>query len=206
MNDQQTRGLHSPPWEEQARYGFVNALVETIRQVLLAPTRFFQSMPTGLGTTAPLLFAVTLAVIGALFDWMWQLAVGGVPGLAEWLRHPVFGTWSLLLAPVLAVAMVVIRAAVFHGMLIVLGAPRLGFEATLRVVAYARATRLLAAIPVCGGAVGLIWELVVDVIGLERVHGCESWQAVVAVVVPALLGGLLLGVALATTLGVLWIS
>ena len=54
------RGLRPPPWEERERYGLLNALVLTIRLVLLSPGRIFGSMPVGLGLRQPLLFAVVL--------------------------------------------------------------------------------------------------------------------------------------------------
>jgi hypothetical protein len=200
------RGLHAPPWEERDRYGIINALVLTIRQVLTEPGRFFHRMPVGLGLTQPVLFALVLAVVAAMFEWMWGLAIGGVPALLApdampWLRNPWLGTGQFVLSPLIALVMVFLRAGVFHLMLTLLGADRLGFEATLRVVAYGRATRLLAILPFCGGFIGLVWELVVDVIGLARIHGCEEWKALVAVIVPALVVIVLVGAWLLAAVG-----
>jgi len=42
-------------------------------------------------------------------------------------------------------------------------------------------------IPVCGAAVGLIWELAVTIIGLARIHECAEWKAIVAVLTPVVL-------------------
>ncbi len=196
------RGLQPPPWEERERYGTINALALTIRLVLLEPTRFFGRMPVGLGLTQPVLFALVLAVIGAVLDWMWSLATGGLSGLlAPDFPSPLLGLAALVFGPVVAVVMVFVRASVLHLMLILLDGRRLGFEATARVVAYGRATRLLAVLPFCGGAVGLLWELVVDIIGLSRVHGCEPWKAAVAVLAPAVVVLLLLSTGLAALLG-----
>ncbi|MBD3220090.1 hypothetical protein GF314_02520 [bacterium] len=195
-------GLQPPPWEERDRYGAINALVLTIRLVLLEPSRFFGRMPVGLGLTQPVLFAMVLALVGAVLDWMWGLATGGLSGLvAPEISSPLLGVGALVFGPVIAVAMVFVRAGVFHLMLILLDGRRLGFEATARVVAYGRATRLLAVLPFCGGPIGLLWELVVDVIGLSRVHGCEPWKAAVAVLAPAVVALLLLASGLAAILG-----
>jgi len=184
------RSLRPPPWEERHRFGLLNALVLTIRLVLLSPARLFSRMPVGLGILQPLLFAVLLALVGAMFDWMWTLSAGNLPGFlhpdaTRVVRGP-FGGIQFLLSPIFVVALVFIRAGVFHAILVLLGGNRLGFEATFRVVAYSRATRLLSVIPFCGGFLGLVWELAVTIIGLARIHDCKEWQAVVAVVVPVL--------------------
>jgi len=202
------RSLQPPPWEQRDRYGLLDALVQTIRQVLLEPGAFFQRMPVGLGHAQPVLFAAVVAAAGAVLDWMWALALGDLParlapGGVLVAGGALMATGRLLLAPVLAVVMVYVRAAVFHGLLLALGGGRLGFEATLRVVAYARATRLLSVLPICGTVIGVIWELAITVIGLVRSHECPPWQAAVAVLAPAaavlvLLGGwavMLLGLA-----------
>jgi hypothetical protein len=192
------RGLRPPPWEERERYGSLNALVLTIRLVLLSPGRMFGQMPVGLGLVQPLLFAVALALIGALFDWMWSLTVGEnlraiLPANLDRLLGGRYVTAAhFLLSPVVVVLLVFLRAAVFHGMLLLVGGNRLGFEATFRVVAYTRATRLLSILPICGVALGMIWELAVTIIGLARIHGCAEWKAIVAVLAPALLA-LLIG-------------
>lgn len=187
------RGLRPPPWEERERYGVLNALVLTIRLVLLSPGRMFGRMPVGMGLTQPLLFAVALALIGALFDWMWSLTVGEslariLPGdLSRLLGGRYLTAAHFLLSPVVVVLLVFLRAGLFHAVLRLLGGSRLGFEATFRVVAYTRATRLLSILPVCGAALGMIWELAVTIIGLARIHDCPEWKAIVAVLLPAVL-------------------
>ncbi len=204
--DNDRLGLRPPPWEERDRYGTLNALVATIRQVFVAPRRLFSRMPVGLGILQPLLFAALLGLIGALFDWMWSLASGDLPFVlspeADRLFH---GPWltgaSFVLSPITVVVMVFLRATVFHGLLTLMGGNRLGFEATFRVVAYSRATRLLSILPLCGGFVGLVWELAVTVIGLARIHECADWKAIVAVLAPVLLALMLFGRGIMVLLG-----
>ncbi len=186
------RGLRPPPWEERGRYGLLNALVLTIRLVLFTPGRMFSRMPVGLGMLQPLLFAVVLAFIGALFDWMWSLTIGKVPAvlapeMLQVVGDPRFTAAHFMLSPIVVVVLVYLRAGIFHGILMLLGGNRLGFEATFRVVAYTRATRLLSLIPLCGVAVGLIWELAVTIVGLAKIHECAEWKAIVAVLAPVVL-------------------
>lgn len=193
-----TRNPQPPPWEQRPPYSLVDAFVQTICEVMLEPRTFFSRLPVGLGHLQPVLFAVAVAVVAALLDWMWSLALGSLPlalfpGLGGVPRGPLVATGQLLLAPVIAVMAVYARAAVFHGILRLLGSGRLGFEATLRVVAYSRAAQLLVVVPILGPPVGMIWELALTVIGLARGHECQTWQAAVAVLAPAALLLLVLG-------------
>lgn len=204
--DSEQRGLRPPPWEERDRYGTLNALVATIRLVLMAPRRLFGRMPVGLGILQPLLFAALLGLIGALFDWMWSLASGDLPfafgpDAGRMLRHGWLTGAGFVLSPITVVVMVFLRAAVFHALLTVMGGNRLGFEATFRVVAYARATRLLSVLPLCGGFLGLVWELAVTVIGLASIHECDDWKPIVAVLAPVLLALMLFGSGVMMLLG-----
>jgi hypothetical protein len=200
------RSLRPPPWEERSRFGLLNALVLTIRLVLFSPGRMFGRMPVGMGILQPLLFALLLALVGAMLDWMWTLSTASVPAFlfpeaARVLRGPYFTAAHFMLSPVLVVILVFMRSAIFHGVLVLLGGNRLGFEATFRVVAYTRATRLLSVLPICGWALGLIWELAVTIIGLARIHDCPEWKAIVAVLAPILVAALAWGSWLAVIMG-----
>ena len=55
------------------------------------------------------------------------------------------------------------------------------------MVAYTRATRLLSILPVCGGGLGMIWELAVTIIGLAGRHECRGGKAILAVLAPVVL-------------------
>jgi hypothetical protein len=191
------RSLQPPPWEQRSRYGLIDAFVQTVREVLARPAEFFQRMPSGLGLREPVLFALAVGVVVAVLQGLWAIVLGDLPARVM----PVLGVpdaplmWSgrLIGVPLLAVGMAFVRAAVFHGLLVATGGNKLGFEATFRVVAYARATWLLAIVPFCGGAIAAVWELAVSVVGLVRSHECEPWQALVAVLAPAVLLLLLAG-------------
>jgi hypothetical protein len=185
--------LRLPPWEERERYGLLNALYLTAREVLSAPGHFFQRMPTRLGLMQPLLFGVVMTFGAAFFDFMWSLTGGslqrliGHGGVGEFLRAPVMLGAIWVLSPLVAVVQIVVRAAVFHLCLMIVGGNRMGFEATFRVVAYSRAAGIISILPFCGGLVGLIWEIAVTIIGLARIHGVEEWRPIVAVILPVVL-------------------
>ncbi len=195
-------GLLLPPWERRERYGFLNALYLTIKDVLLAPQRFFHRMPTQLGLVQPLIFAVVIGVFGSFFAWMWSLAGSSLQVLVaedvgEVLRGPFQAFGMFVFSPVTVTILVFLRAALTHACLMLLGGNRLGFEATFRVVAYSEAASVLSLVPLCGQAVAPIWSIVVTIIGLYAIHESEPWRAMVAVLLPLALCLSLLGAGLA---------
>jgi hypothetical protein len=185
-------GLILPPWEDRARFGALNGLYLTIKEVLLAPGAFFGRMPTGIGLVQPLLFAVVIGVISAFFDWMWTLTGSSLQlffaeEMSEVMRGPLVSGLRFILSPLTAAVTLVIAAGILHLGMIVFGGNRLGFEATFRVVAYAEAAGILSILPFCGWFVGTLYGLAITIVGLYRIHDTEPWRAALAVIVPALI-------------------
>lgn len=185
-------GLQLPPWERRERFGFLNALYLTIKDVLVAPGRFFQRMPSQVGLAQPLLFAVVLGLVATFFHWMYTLAGSSLQvffqdNLSEVMKAPLFAFFNFLFSPVLVAVGLLVQAGLSHLMLMILGGNRLGFEATFRVAAYGEATAVLLMVPGCGAFLALVWSLVVMVVGLYSIHEIEPWKAVVAVVLPSII-------------------
>ncbi len=185
-------GLSLPPWEQRENFGVLNGLYLTIKGVMLAPGHFFHRMPTRQGLLQPLLFAVVLGVAASFFSWMWTLTGSSLQALVqesfeEAVKAPIYSFLAFLFSPLTVSAVVLLKAAVIHLVLMMAGGNRLGFEATFRVSAYGEATSILALVPFCGAAVGTLWALVVTIIGVYSIHETEPWKAVLAVLAPMLL-------------------
>ncbi len=183
-----TEGLLLPPWERRERFGFLNGLYLTIKDVLLAPRQFFHRMPSQVGLLQPLYFAVLLGVLASFLAWMWALAGSSLQMLVadsfeEVVQGPMVAFGFFVSSPFSTAISVLIKAGLLHGVLMLVGGNRLGFEATFRVAAYGEAAGILALVPACGGFIGLIWAIVVTIIGLYSIHETEPWRAVVAVLV-----------------------
>lgn len=194
-----------PPWEERGRYGFLNALYLTTRDVLGAPERFFARVPLRGGLWQPLLFALVVGTLSAFLDWMWTLAASSLrilieEDVARLLRGQLSSGFAFIMSPGIAFVTVFVQAGIVHLCLLLVDGARQGFEATFRAVAYAQAVWILAAVPFCGNVVALFWGAVVTIIGLRRLHGATTGRAVLAVTLPMILclascGGLaLLGI------------
>lgn len=193
-----TEGLLLPPWERRERFGFLNGLYLTIKDVLLMPRQFFHRMPSQVGLRQPLYFTIVLGVVAAFFAWMWSLAGSSLQvflaeDLGSAFKGPLISFLAFVTSPVTVAVAVFIKAGLIHLVLMAVGGNRLGFEATFRVAAYSEAAGILALVPACGSVIGLVWTLVVTVIGLYSIHDTDPWRAVVAVATPAVLCGSLIG-------------
>jgi hypothetical protein len=197
FRDNHTEGLLLPPWERRTRFGFLNALYLTVKDVLLSPGRFFHRMPTQIGVMQPLLFAVVLGMVGTFIAWMYSL-------VSSSLQMALFGDFSqgnssfisfllFVFSPLLVAAGIFVQTGLIHGALKLLGGNRLGFEATFRVSAYSEATTVVLLLPICGSWVAMVWSLVILIIGLYNIHETEPWKAVMAVLAPLLLCFMIIG-------------
>jgi hypothetical protein len=190
------------PWERRGEIGFLPALFETTKQVLLSPALFFRGMPVGPGLADPLLYAVILGYAGvivqALYQAFFHVALGsllprGFGGRSELARALPFleGGVGLIVqvvvGPILVILGLFVGAGIYHLVLLLLGGARRGFEGTFRVSAYGQAVSVLMAFPFCGGVVALVWWVVVATIGLSEVHGIGRGRALAALLIPVVL-------------------
>jgi len=186
------------PWENREQLGFLPALIGNLRSCLFDPDRFFSDMPKRANLGAALFYVVILGWIGALGGLLWDIAFEGTrrqmlqalgfPGmeqtLAGGMRMVIFMAVAIL-APVGILIAVFVVSGILHVMLWILGGAKEGFEATLRTYCYAAgSTSLFQWIPFCGGLVGLVWCLVLQVYGLSRAHEIPAGKAALAVLLP----------------------
>ncbi|MDP6439104.1 MAG: Yip1 family protein [Candidatus Brocadiia bacterium] len=191
---------YSIPWQNRDAYpSALRAMWETIKVVLFEPSRAFWNVQVQGALPRALVFVLILGSVGGIIAQVYNAAfqIGSQKMLFSLMGQAppdmpgaeiaavvglVIGT---ILVPVAVVIGSFVASGVFHLMLMMLGANKNGFEATYCVVAYAQgATALLQVVPVMGGIVALVWQIVVCIIGLSYVHKITSGQAVAAVLVP----------------------
>ena len=190
--------LNLPPWEDRERFGLVSGFLSTIPQVLTAPGRFFEDHPVRRGLWGPISFRAVLAVLTSFVGWIWsRVFTSYEASLYEMLDMEqsldagqeaflaFFEGIGMFLAPVIAVVGVFITAGLIHlTVKMVSSRPDAGFEASLRAVAYGEAATIIGIVPACGSFIGLIWGLVLTIIGVRTLHGLSSGQAMIAVLAP----------------------
>jgi hypothetical protein len=189
------------PWEDRARIGFVQALIETTQKVLAAPSAFFASMPVTGGIGGPLLYGIVIGSVGVIVAALYRavfrallgstfMSLGGGSELRRLMPLVTGGVGVVLqvvFAPLFVILGLFIAAAIVHVVLLMLGGARSGFEGTFRVLCYSEATAIINVIPVCGGVASGVYFLVLAIIGLAAAHGIGKGTAAAAVLLPLVL-------------------
>jgi hypothetical protein len=205
------------PWEMRPRVGFADALVDTIRLFVTNPADAWSRTREKGDLGQPLLFAVVVGWIGIAFNSVWNVIFGNAwlrflpmlpPEVRE--RFPLARLGSgvgstlvaLVLAPLFVIIWLFIWSAILHLCFMIVGAlsgSTAGFEGTFRVVGYSSVSQLAQVIPFLGGLVALVWNLVLVVMGAQRLHRTTQGKAIAGVVIPIVLccGCVLLAIAFA---------
>lgn len=186
------------PWEDPRQASAFDRLVETIKLLATSPSEAFARMPAAGGIGQPLFFAIVVGWIGIAISAIWSLlfgsiaipfldsdqlgAVGALLGMSTAMT-----IMMVVLAPFFVLLAVFIQAAILHLMLLLVGGPNNGFEATTRVCSYAQVSQLAQAVPFCGGLLSLGWSLILLITGLAAVHNTSRGKAAVAVVLPVVI-------------------
>ena len=185
------------PWE-QPGYPLLEAVYETGKLVLTTPSQAFARMSLGGEIGRPLLYAVIFGWIGVIANQAYSIALRGamtgwlssVPGYNPRLMFgmPVaFSVVAMVIAPVLVLIGIFIWAAIVHLFLMIVGGANTGFTSTLRVMCYATTVQVFQVVPLCGGMIGAIWALVLEIIGLAVAHRTTQGKAALAVLLPLVL-------------------
>jgi hypothetical protein len=199
------------PWE-QPGYPLLEGLYETAKLIITRPGEAFSRMSTTGDLGRPLVYAVIFGWIGVIASQIYQLAFRGamwsfipnMPHREELMFGPVASVVTMIIAPVLILFGVFIGAAIVHLFLMMVGGATRGFATTVRVLCYASTTQVLQVVPFCGGIIGAVWTIVLEIIGIARAHRTTQGKAALAVLLPIALCCACLVVALATVGTAIW--
>jgi len=183
----------SLPWE-QPGYPFLEALYETAKLFVTVPTEAFRRMSITADLGRPLLYAILLGWLGIIAGQLYSIALRGVTAnllpfqSAEGLA---MGTGVsiavMVLAPVFVLLGIFIWSAIVHLFLMMVGGANSGFGATVRVMCYSTTAQLAQIVPLCGGIIGSVWAIVLEIIGLAQAHRTTQGKAALAVLLPLVL-------------------
>ena len=198
------------PFVHRRTFGWFATFVATWKLACLRPAEFFRSVRVADARSA-LLFGVIATTLETWAQAVYGLLIGAVTGTAsrEWMQEMLkkmprgtgidASSWSatwvggtvegallqVVAAPFLAVLSLLAWSAVFHVILVALGAASRGFAGTLTAVSYASGAMLIGALPVPGlaGLVGFVWFAFAAAIGLREVHRTTGGRATAALLV-----------------------
>lgn len=189
------------PWEHRQELGFLKAFFDTVVMVLTKPNEAFGMMKTEGGLMEPLLFALIGGSAGMIVSFLMQIGLQSVGFMAD-RNSAILGmgmgiVFGVILMPLIIVCLMFIASGILHLCLMIVGGAKKPFETTFRVVCFSSgSTYLLAMIPVCGGMISALYNLVLECMGLARAHETEIGKAIMAVLLPILVccgGAMLIG-------------
>jgi hypothetical protein len=197
------------PWEVMKQS--IGVWWKTAGMVLGSPGAAFSRMRIYGGLGQPMVYTVyglaqvlvLLLCLGLPIGLLIVLSAAGGGGGADEVGSALLGcivvAGVVLVGGVIYIALIatvgmLISAAFYHLMLMIVGGARNGFEATFRVNSYAFASLAwLMFIPYIGGTIASIWLIVLLIIGLSKAHQISGGKAALAVLLPYMVicGGML---------------
>lgn len=184
-----------PAWEHREELGFLKALLETVRDVLIEPTATFSRMKQRGGFGAPLVFLLILSMVGTVVQEAYNIAFQRFGGallkgdeanaLMARMGGPLDSLQAIVIMPIVIVIGAFLGAGIVHLCLMLVGGANRPYEATFRVLAYASgAVSVFSLVPVCGALLVAVWGLVVEIIGLSEVQQIGKGRATFAIFLP----------------------
>jgi hypothetical protein len=190
-------GRGKTPWENRDVLGSFRSLVATIKEALFSPSAFFRRMPVSGGLTDPLLYSLIVSMAGTMVSFLWDMVLRGtfqqfLP--AEMSSAPGYDLFAgvgiaamAVLLPLFLIAVLFIEAGIYHLLLLLVRGGKAGFEGTFRAVAYGNSGSVFMMVPFCGSIVGIVWSIVITIIGLKEAHETTGGKAAFAVLMPLVL-------------------
>jgi len=188
----------SLPWQDRERYpSFMGALWETLKLVLFEPSKAFSQIKAEGSLAGSMLYVVILGSVAGYIGLAWQLvwrstvvalgaaAQGGPDMVVAVGGMTIFALLAAVLIPISVLIGSFVGSAILHVCLWIVGGANRSFEATYAVMAYCGgATSVFSLIPFCGGLIGAVWNIVIEIIGLREAHGTTTGRAALAVFLP----------------------
>ncbi len=163
---------------------------QTIKSVIFSPRGMFSAMAVSGGWREPLAFGLLVGSISTMFAFFWEF-VTATSGLLNpsWggvrvVSSPLIFLSLIFLSPLLVAINLLVSSVFMHILLVLVRGGKNGFEATLRVVAYSQATKLWSILPFIGSLIGLVWRIIVQIIGLKEAHEIGYWRIFLAFLIP----------------------
>jgi hypothetical protein len=183
-------------WETQAIGP--ESFIDTAKLFITAPDQAWaRTRETG-DYTRPLLFALIVAWVGAIFSAVWGSMFGA--GLmkmlpAQYSRFAMMGAGRGLIANIIVAPFIIaiglfVGTAILHVSFMIVGAltnSKSQFEGTFRVVAYSSIAHIAYVIPFLGGLVVLVWRIYLMMLGVQQLHKTTQGKALIGILLPTVL-------------------
>jgi len=187
----------------QTKRGFdtsrpVRNFIEVVRGVFVEPARFFAELRTSQDEEGEIVRAILFACICYVIAMPLSAFTAPLDPLMPELLPELFSgaqsnprsagfAFLVVLAPIFAVLMLLLVAAIQHLFVLLFVREGRGFWATFLVVSYGSTLALVSWIPVLSYLVSLYW-VYVAIVGLRELHDTTDSRALLAVLITFLIG------------------
>jgi hypothetical protein len=191
------------PWDNRQGRPLFSAFIETLQMVLTKPADAFTVMKREGGLVEPLIYLAIGGSFGVIVYFLFTFLLQSVGFMAD-SRNAMSGflgmgigfVFVIIFMPLFIAIGAFICSAILHVCLMIVGGAKQSFETTFRVICFAAgSTYPLLIVPLCGGFIVGVWNIVLQCIGLSRAHETDAGRAVLAVFLPLIVccgGGILL--------------
>jgi len=183
--------------------GWVYSYMQTIKLSLTKPAYFFEGLSRSDEFWRPLLFALINSLIVAVLVAAYQLGfqtflagahlaasleiINPLRAFSAPMAMVVVIVGMIIFVPLVTIIGLFVSSAIYHLCLMIMGAVGRPFVQTFRVVCYATGPQLFQILPIAGGMIAGIWQLVLTIIGIKIVHRTTYGKTILAVFLPLLL-------------------
>lgn len=190
------RMIQSPKvdWERRNSWLDLAAFWRTSKSILFRPSAIFSAFDYDAGIRSSLVYLLIYGSLGQIIGRYWTTLLGIHYGIIESnaLDNTVRFAFTILITPVLFLALVFVAAVLVHLVLRVLLATQRPFSTTFQVMAYASgATSIFNVIPFLGKIVMPLWSLALYFVGLSKAHHAPKAKVFFALLLPLVILALL---------------
>jgi len=198
---EENTGRKPSPWEESSALGIWQGIYRTVKSVLFSPNKLFRTMTFQGGIYEPFAFGLLLGSIGTMFGFFWQFLI--MSGTLQSMIQELLGLTTLnrillfiiIVSPLFVTITMFITSVITHGCLLIVRGGKNGFEGTFRVVAFSQTAQIMGLIPLVGGIIGLIWHIIILIIGIKEIHEVSYLKVFIAILILVVLFLLLVAAA-----------
>lgn len=186
-------------WDNRKVHGLWSSWWRTFKQTALQPTSFYRehvgrstreawlfsmiSLYIGMIPSMAIQFLLMVAMSTSAVQNALQLPGAAAPGATPpiWLFGLAYGAMALLFPLFIQLVIGGIWSLTIQVGLWLLVPHRKGLDVTFRATLYSFGAYAMYAVPVCGGSVAGIWQMVILINGIKTVHETTGWRASIAV-------------------------
>lgn len=193
-------------WESIETIGIFPALWRTLRDCLVYPNQFFAAMAGSRKAGMALVYALILGSTGAVLSVIWAHFVDpGIFSSMPWLSGLRGGKASsaamLMFMPLMIAVKEYVVTLYFHVLVVLSRTKHRDIKSTFMAVCYAESASAFNIVPIAGSFLSAVFSVIILAAAFSKIHRMSTFKAVVIILLPLFIVGILLVIASAAAVG-----